>query len=71
MTKLIIETDDNWTREKIKLAIGTETHLLKKSADKIQNKVKGQEKLSFYNFYLNPYAVASSPSITLMSFMDE
>lgn len=43
MTKLIIETDDNWTREKIKLAIGTETHLLKKTADKIQNKIKGFE----------------------------
>lgn len=43
MTKLIIETDDNWTREKIKLAIGTEIYLLKKTADKIQNKIKGFE----------------------------
>ena len=36
MTKLIIETDDNWTTEKIKLAIDTEIYLLKKSPDKVQ-----------------------------------
>jgi len=39
MTKLTIETDDNWTKEKIKFAINTEAHLLRKTADKIQNKI--------------------------------
>lgn len=43
MTKLIIETDDNWTREKIKLAIDTEIYLLKKTLDKVQEKVEGFE----------------------------
>ncbi|RJQ48014.1 MAG: hypothetical protein C4538_04465 [Nitrospiraceae bacterium] len=39
MTRLIIETDDNWTREKIKVAISTEAKLLRKTADRIQNKI--------------------------------
>lgn len=30
MTKLIIETDDAWAREKMKFVIDTEIHLLKK-----------------------------------------
>lgn len=41
MTKLIIETDNNWTREKIKNAILNEINLLKKTADKIQLKLIG------------------------------
>ena len=40
MTRLIIETDDKWTRDKIKLAIDTEIYLLKKTIDKIQEKIK-------------------------------
>ncbi len=43
MTKLIIETDNKWTREKIKFAINTEIQLLRKTADKIQNKIKDFE----------------------------
>ncbi len=43
MTKLIIETDDTWTREKIKFAIDTETHMLRKTAEKIQQKIKDFE----------------------------
>ena len=43
MTKLIIETDDKWTREKIKLAIDTEIYLLKKALDKVQEKIEGFE----------------------------
>ncbi len=43
MTRLIIETNDNWTREKIKFAINTEVYLLRKTADKIQNKIKDFE----------------------------
>ncbi|RJQ15283.1 MAG: hypothetical protein C4560_10555 [Nitrospiraceae bacterium] len=43
MTKLTIETDDNWTREKIKLAINTEAQLLRKTADKILDKIKDFE----------------------------
>ena len=43
MTKLIIETDDKWTREKIKLAIDTEIYLLKKTLDKVQEKIEGFE----------------------------
>jgi len=41
MTRLIIETDDKWTREKIRLAIDTEIYLLKKALDKVQEKIKG------------------------------
>lgn len=44
MTKLIIESDDIWTREKIKFAIDVEIHLLKKAADKIKDKLNGFEK---------------------------
>jgi len=43
MTRLIIETDDKWTREKIRFAIDTEIYLLKKSLDKVQEKIKGFE----------------------------
>ncbi len=44
MTKLIIETDDAWAREKIKFAIDTEIHLLKKTVEKIDRKIKDFEK---------------------------
>jgi tRNA splicing ligase len=44
MTKLIIESDDTWTREKIKFAIDVEIHLLKKASDKIQVKLNSFEK---------------------------
>ena len=43
MTKLIIETDDAWAREKIKFAIDTEIHLLKRTVEKISNKIQGYE----------------------------
>lgn len=43
MTRLTIETDDNWTREKIKYAINTEMQLLRKTVDKIQNKIRAFE----------------------------
>ena len=43
MTRLIIETDDKWTREKIRLAIDTEIYLLKKALDKVHEKTKGFE----------------------------
>lgn len=43
MTRLTIETDDNWTREKIKFAINTEMQLLRKTVDKIQNKIRAFE----------------------------
>jgi len=43
MTRLIIETDDKWTREKIRFAIDTEIYLLKKTFDKIQEKIKSFE----------------------------
>jgi hypothetical protein len=45
MTKLIIESDDTWMREKIKFAIDVEIHLLKKAADKIKDKLTRFEKL--------------------------
>ncbi len=55
MTRLIIETDDNWTREKIKFAINTEAQLLRKTADKILDKIKDFEnkygKLDRENLY--------------------
>ncbi len=44
MTKLIIESDDTWTREKIKFAIDVEIHLLKKAVDKIKDKLNSFEK---------------------------
>jgi hypothetical protein len=43
MTKLIIETDDAWAREKIKFAIDTEIHLLRKTVEKIDRKIKDFE----------------------------
>ncbi|MDH4163605.1 MAG: hypothetical protein OEW15_13085 [Nitrospirota bacterium] len=43
MTKLIIETDDTWAREKIKFAIDTEIHLLKKTVEKISRKIQDFE----------------------------
>lgn len=43
MTKLIIETDDKWTRGKIKSSIDAEVHLLKKATIKIQKKIKDFE----------------------------
>ena len=43
MTKLIIETDDAWAREKIKFAIDTEIHLLKKTVEKIIRKIQDFE----------------------------
>lgn len=43
MTRLIIETDDKWTREKIRVAIDTEIYLLKKALDKVQEKIRGFE----------------------------
>ncbi len=43
MTKLIIETDDVWAREKIKFAIDTEIHLLKKTVEKISRKIQDYE----------------------------
>lgn len=55
MTRLTIETDDNWTREKIKFAINTEMQLLRKTVDKIQNKIRDFEnkygKLDRENLY--------------------
>lgn len=44
MTKLIIETDDNWTRERIKIAIDSEVHVLRKTVEKIRSKIRGFEK---------------------------
>lgn len=43
MTKLIIETDDAWAREKIKFAIDTEIHLLRKTVEKIESKIRDFE----------------------------
>ncbi len=43
MTKLIIETDSNWTREKIKSAIHTEADILRKTAHNIQQKLNSFE----------------------------
>ena len=39
MTKLVIETDNNWTKRKIQEAIHTEIELLKKSINKTQDKI--------------------------------
>ncbi|OIP64407.1 MAG: hypothetical protein CO150_01515 [Nitrospirae bacterium CG_4_9_14_3_um_filter_53_35] len=44
MTKLIIEADDNWTRERIKIAIDTEAHVLRKTVERIRNKITEFEK---------------------------
>lgn len=39
MTKLTIETDDTWTRGKIKSAIEIEIDVLRKTQDRIQQKI--------------------------------
>ncbi len=44
MTKLIIESDDTWTREKINFSIDVEIHLFKKAAYKIKDKFNSFEK---------------------------
>ena len=43
MTRLIIETDDTWAREKIKDAIYIEIDLLRKIVNKIQHKLRDFE----------------------------
>ena len=43
MTKLVVETDDAWTKKKIEGAIHTEIELMKKAVQKTQNAVKGFE----------------------------
>ena len=43
MTRLIIETDNNWTREKIKDSIHAEISLFRKTTDKLQHKLKDFE----------------------------
>lgn len=43
MTKLIIETDDEWIKKKIKDAIYTETEVLKKAVHRIQVKLRDFE----------------------------
>lgn len=43
MTRLIIETDNSWTKEKIRSAIHTEISLLRKTTDRIKNKLKDFE----------------------------
>jgi hypothetical protein len=44
MTRLIIETDNDWTKGKIKDVIHTEANLLRKTADKVQKKLIEFEK---------------------------
>lgn len=39
MTKLILETDNAWTKKKIKDAIHTETEILKKLISRVQGKL--------------------------------
>jgi hypothetical protein len=43
MTKLIIETDNEWTKKKIADAINTETEILKKVIYRIENKLRDFE----------------------------
>ena len=43
MTKLIVETDNEWTKKKITDAIQTETEILKKVIYNIQEKLKAFE----------------------------
>ena len=43
MTKLIVETNNEWTKKKITSAIKTETEILKKVIDRIRNKLKNFE----------------------------
>ena len=55
MTKLIIETDDEWTKKKIKDAIYTETEVLKKVIHRMKDKLRDFEnkygKLDRESFY--------------------
>jgi len=44
MARLIIETDDKWTREKIRLAIDTEIYLLKKA-------IAGEDQITSVRFF--------------------
>lgn len=39
MTKLVVETNDNWTKKKIAGAIHTETDLLRKAVQRTQSKL--------------------------------
>jgi hypothetical protein len=43
MTKLIVETDNEWTKKKIKDAIHTEADILKQVIDRVQSKLKDFE----------------------------
>lgn len=43
MTKLVLETDDAWTKQKIEGAIHTEIELLKKVVQKTKTKVESFE----------------------------
>jgi hypothetical protein len=43
MAKLIIETDNQWTREKIRSTINTEIGLLKKAVEKTQDRLRDFE----------------------------
>ena len=43
MTKLTVETDNNWTKKKIKEAIHTEIEMLRKATQRIQVKLKDFE----------------------------
>ena len=43
MTKLVLETKDDWTKKKIEEAVHTETDLLKKAVQKIQSKLQNFE----------------------------
>jgi hypothetical protein len=40
MTKLVIETDDNWTKGKIRDSIYREIDILKKAVNRIQSKLR-------------------------------
>ena len=40
MTKLVVETNDNWTKKKIAGAIHTETDLLRKAVQRTQSKLQ-------------------------------
>ena len=43
MTKLTVETDNNWTKKKIRDAIHTEIEMLRKAAQRTQVKLKDFE----------------------------
>ena len=40
MTRLVVETRDNWTKKKIESAIYTETYLLRRAVQKTQSKLQ-------------------------------